>query len=216
VGTARGENGATRVTLAWEPIPAAVGERRSAPQRVAVTASVGRSTVYTSEDGTSDVLAIDSRLPRSVSFDAPPGDLNVRLEVFTNDEVVDVESRVIDVPQYGAAAISTPAVYAGRSAVELRRNSIPDRAPVARREFSRNEQLLVRFEAYGTSAHPRAAMLNQSGDRMHEITVADGDGPGGYEIMTGVSHLATGDYVLEIVLGDSEETRSLVPIKVRQ
>jgi hypothetical protein len=59
-------------------------------------------------------------------------------------------------------------------------------------------------------------MLNQSGDRMHEITVADGDGPGGYEIMTGVSHLATGDYVLEIVLGDSEETRSLVPIKVRQ
>jgi VWFA-related protein len=216
VGTARGENGATRVTLAWEPIPAAVGERRSAPQRVAVTASVGRSTVYTSEDGTSDMLAIDSRLPRSVSFDAPPGDLNVRVEVFANDEVVDVESRVIDVPQYGAAAISTPAVYAGRSAVELRRNSIPDRAPVARREFSRNEQLLVRFEAYGTSAGPRAALLNQSGDRMHEISVADGDGPGRYEITTGVSHLATGDYVLEIVLGDSEETRSLVPIKVRQ
>lgn len=216
VGTARGENGATRVTVAWEPIAASPGERRDTPQRVAVTASAGRTTIYTSEDAAARILAVDSRQPRSVTFDAPAGDLNVRVEVYANDSVVDVESRVVDVPPYAAASISTPAVYAGRSAVELRRSSTSERAPVVRREFSRNEQLLVRFETYASDVKPRATLLNQSGERMHEIAIAAGDGPGRYEITTGVSHLAIGDYVLEIALGDAEEARALVPIKVRR
>jgi hypothetical protein len=107
-------------------------------------------------------------------------------------------------------------VFAGRSAAELRRNATPDGTPVVRREFSRNEQLLVRFDAYGSASKPRAALLNQDGDRMHEIGVTNGDGPGRYEISPAVSHLATGDYVLEIALSDDEETRALVPIKIRR
>jgi VWFA-related protein len=222
VGTARGANGATRVTLAWEPVPAAPGEqRRQTPQQASVTATVRNgATVYDSEapDGTAARVPIDSRLAQSVTFDAPPGPLDVRLSLYAREEVVDSESRTLDVPDYGRQpAMSTPAVHAGRSAVEIRTiRSDPDRPPVVRREFSRSEQLLVRFETYGSDVKPRATLLNQSGERMHEIAIADSDEPDRYEITTGVSHLAIGDYVLEIALGDDEETRALVPIKVRR
>jgi hypothetical protein len=218
VGTARGERGGTRVTLAWELVPAAPGERRDTPRRVAVSAAVrGGATIYSSEDGPG-VLPVDGREPHSVSFDAPPGVLALRVAVYGNEDVLDVESRAVEVPAYEARSISTPAVYAARSAAELRTiRSNPARAPAVRREFSRTEQLLVRFESYAAdSALPRADLLNQAGERLHDLTVAAGQTPGSHEITTGVSHLAIGDYVLEIVLGSDPETRTLVPIKVRQ
>jgi hypothetical protein len=218
VGTARGEHGATRVTLAWELIPAAPGERRDTPRRVAVSATArGDATIYSSEDGTPTVLAVDSHVPQSVSFDAPPGVLALRVEVYGNEDVLDVESRAVEVPAYEGRSMSTPRVYAARSAAELRTiRSTPDRAPVARREFSRTEQLFVRFESYATRAPLRAGLLNQAGERLHDLTIAAGETPGSHEITTGVSHLAVGDYVLEIVLGSDPETRTLVPLRIRQ
>ena len=46
IGTARGENGRTAVTLVWEPAPATAGERREPPAQLAVTAGGQSGAAY--------------------------------------------------------------------------------------------------------------------------------------------------------------------------
>ncbi len=46
IGTARGENGRTAVTLVWEPAPATTGERREPPAQLAVTAGGQSGAAY--------------------------------------------------------------------------------------------------------------------------------------------------------------------------
>ncbi len=46
IGTARGENGRTAVTLVWEPAPPVSGERREPPAQLAVTAGGQAGTAY--------------------------------------------------------------------------------------------------------------------------------------------------------------------------
>ena len=46
IGTARGENGRTAVTLVWEPAPATTGERREPPTQLSVTAGGQSGAAY--------------------------------------------------------------------------------------------------------------------------------------------------------------------------
>ena len=79
--------------------------------------------------------------------------------------------------------------------------------PVAAREFSRSEALLVRWPVYGaSSAPPDVRLLGRSGQAMRTLTAATFDGralpsPGiWYQVSLALSSLAPGEYSLEVVV----------------
>src|SRR4029079_8987232 len=109
VGMAREETGKTRVTFVWEPLPKAPGDRpREEPARVSVMALSQDGSPYfrgkvpatppassaapaTNGNGTAANQAA-SRGPQRVTFEAPPGKLQLRLSVEGDaSQVLDTE-----------------------------------------------------------------------------------------------------------------------------
>src|SRR5690606_11451876 len=82
VGTTRGENGKTRVTFVWEPIPPPPGVRRDTASSVTLTAmspdgeTYYQGSVPESSAGNGDP-ATAATGPRQVVFEAPPGRLQL-------------------------------------------------------------------------------------------------------------------------------------------
>jgi VWFA-related protein len=177
LGTERGANGKTKVTLVWEPLPKTpVGNLRSdpAPGRVSVIAATekgdlvyrGRTpdsaqlasanpqaTGASASLPSSAVSASTNAAPQSLTFEAAPGKLELRMTVEgAGGGVLDQEIRNITIPDLTAArpALSTPRVYAVRTPREFQ--TIAGNAaavPPANREFSRTMRLLIRFDSYG-------------------------------------------------------------------
>src|SRR6185312_14755797 len=139
LGTQRGENGKTKVTLVWEPLPKTpVGNLRNdpAPGRVSLIAATEKGDlVYRGRapDGAqlasanpqatgasaslpaSAAATVTAATPQSLTFEAPPGKLELRMTVEgAGGGVLDQEIRNIIVPDLTAArpALSTPRVYA--------------------------------------------------------------------------------------------------------
>ena len=83
----------------------------------------------------------------------------------------------------------------------------PAAVPVASREFSRAERLLIRFPAYGpTDAVPKvsAKLLSRSGQAMRDLIVEPASTPGGdNEIDLSLASLAAGEYMVEITASTS-------------
>jgi VWFA-related protein len=208
IGTERGENGRTRVTLVWEPIaqPGAAA-RRGTPGRVGVLAADARGD-----------LVFRGTTERRLTFDAPPGELELRLTVEgTNGAgTLDSETRTLALPDLTSpdAAISTPRVYRGRTARELQTISADAAAiPAASREFSRAERLLVRFDVYG-NATATAALLNRTGTKMADVPVTQA-AAGTHQVELGLSSVATGEYLLEItVKGAGSEAKELIAFRI--
>ena len=145
LGTQRGENGKTKVTLVWEPLPKTpVGNLRNdpTPGRVSLIAATEKGDlVYRGRTpdagqlasanpqatGASAALpagtpASTAAAPQSLTFEAPPGKLELRMTVEgAGGGVLDQEIRNITIPDLTAArpAISTPRVYAVRTPREL-------------------------------------------------------------------------------------------------
>ncbi len=149
IGTERGENGKTRVTLIWEPLPpqgAAVGSsaRREQPGRVSLLAATsegnlvfrGRSpdaalasaapSAAPNDTGAAagrSPVAAAATAPQRLVFDAPPGKIELRLtvEAAGSGGTLDSEIRDITVPDFTApqVALSTPRVYRARTAREF-------------------------------------------------------------------------------------------------
>jgi VWFA-related protein len=149
IGTERGENGKTRVTLIWEPLPAqgaAVGSsaRREQPGRVSLLAATsegnlvfrGRSpdaalasagpATAPNDTGASagrSPVAGAATAPQRLVFDAPPGKIELRMtvEAAGSGGTLDSEIRDITVPDFTApqVALSTPRVYRARTAREF-------------------------------------------------------------------------------------------------
>jgi hypothetical protein len=96
IGTQRGENGRTAVTLVWEPAPTTTAERREPPTQLSVTAGGQSGTAYfrgkvpgaataastgpPAATGTSAAASADAAGGR-VTFQAPPGPLQLRMSV---------------------------------------------------------------------------------------------------------------------------------------
>jgi hypothetical protein len=73
--------------------------------------------------------------------------------------------------------------------------------PVASREFSRTERLLIRFQAYGPAgALPAvsAKLLARTGQAMRDLTVAPASTPGDSAIDLPLAGLAAGEYMIEV------------------
>jgi VWFA-related protein len=179
IGTERGENGRTRVTLIWEPLPpqgAAVGSsaRREQPGRVSLLAATSEGNLVfrgrspdaalasagpapapndTGASGRSP-SAPPATAPQRLVFDAPPGKIELRMtvEAAGSGGTLDSEIRDLTVPDFTApqVALSTPRVFRARTAREFQAFATDANAiPAPGREFLRTERLLIRFDAYG-------------------------------------------------------------------
>jgi len=227
IGTARGEDGKTKVTFVWEPLPRRAGDRENLglPVKAQVTASGADQTLYfrgTVEPGADAAVAV--RPPAAVSFEAAPGPLQLRAMFEAADGgIVDTERRIFDVPDFTTTdvALSTPQVFrtfTPREMRELRGN--PDAVPVSGREFSRRERLLLRFEAYGpggTAPEVTVRLLNRDAQPMTDLPVeppAEAGAP--YQVEIPLASLPPGEYMIEVAATAAEEppVRQLVGVKV--
>jgi hypothetical protein len=177
LGTERGENGKTKVTLVWEPLPKPSGgnlRNDPTPGRVSVIAATEKGDLVfrgrTPDAGqlasanpqatgasaslpAASASATTTAAPQALTFEAAPGKLELRMTVEgAGGGVLDQEIRTITIPDLTAArpALSTPRVYAVRTPREFQ--AIAGNAaavPPANREFSRTMRLLIRFDSYG-------------------------------------------------------------------
>lgn len=217
VGTSRGAAGRTRVVVVWETPGANGADRAVATGRVLVSA--------TDASGTSLVRgrvadAVGSSPARSLAFDAAPGMVDLRIDIEGADgAILDTERRRLEVPDFTAdtAIISTPHLFAGRTAREI--SAVRDDAaavPLATREFSRAERLLIKFDVHNGSdgSMPRATLINRRGQRLTTLPVAAGAGDT-HNIEVGLGFVAVGDYVVEIAAdGHSEEVTALLGFRI--
>ena len=247
IGTSRGENGKTRVTFVWEPIPRTPGEsaasRRADPARVSlmavapdgspvfrgrvpdvVVASTSTSTSAGSAAAASQGSA-SGRGSSRVTFDAAPGKVQLRVSVEgAGAEVLDTEMREITVPDLTSTdtRLGTPAIFRARTIPEYNRiKTDADAVPVAAREFSRTDRLLVRVPAYGpggTTPGLSVHILNRAGQAMNELTAAPSATSttgNQMQIEMPLANLPPGEYVLEIkTTGDGREAKELVGFRV--
>jgi hypothetical protein len=245
IGTERADNGKTRVTLVWEPLPLVPGARRDQAGRVTVIAATeqgargfrGRApdAALASAAGgpatANDAGATTARTPAAAAatapqrlvFDAPPGKLELRMtvEAAGGGGTLDQETRTIDVPDLTTpqASMSTPRVYRARTARDFQAvASDPNPIPVATREFSRTERLLIRFDAYGAGTErpqPTAVLLNRNGQKMSDVPVAPAPSGGTHQIDLGLNTIPAGEYLVEItVKGSGGEHKELIPFRV--
>ena len=215
IGSARGDDGLTQVTLTWELLPRKNLQQWEQPGRLSVVAADGTGRQHFQADGTI------SAAPQRMVFNAPPGRLDVRvaIEAAANGETIDREVLNVDIPDLTAAvALSTPRVYAVRTANEFRTIAAdPGAVPTARREFLRTERLLIRLDAYGASGDGAvtAAVVNWAGERLTGVGVQRAGAGGTHQISLPVGSLAPGEYAVEItVTGESGQARELVPLRV--
>jgi VWFA-related protein len=244
IGTQRADNGKTRVTLVWEPLPLVPGVRRDQAGRVSLLAATekgdlvfrGRApdAALASAAGPvapNDAGAGSARTPAAAAavapqrlvFDAPPGKLELRMtvEAAGGGGTLDQEVRTIDVPDLTVpqASISTPRVYRARTARDFQGIAAdPNPMPVATREFSRTERLLIRFDAYGAgtdSPEASAVLLNRNGQKMSDVPLAPAPSGGTHQIDLGLNTIPPGEYLVEItVKGRSGESKELVAFRV--
>jgi VWFA-related protein len=244
VGTARGENGKTRLTFLWEPATPVPGQRAEEPaSRVALTAiSPDGRPVFRGRvpDEAPDASAPSSSGPTAsgssavppgstasvrpggvASFDVPPGRLELKMVVEgSHGQVIDSAGRELTIPDYNTVQVSfgTPRVYRARTLPELQSiRSKPDAPPTAEREFSRSDRLFIRIDAYaagGVTPALNARLLNRGGKAMSDLPVQAPPGRPA-EIDLPLSALAAGEYVVELnAKSPSGTAQELIAFKV--
>ncbi len=247
VGTSRGENGKTRVTFVWEPIPRTPGDRTArseTPARVSLmvvgedgspfyrgkiegapsaAAANGNGNGHGGSSGTNGAGA-DSAPTRggSVSFDVNPGKVQMRVSVEgASSQVLDTEMRDLTVPDLTAAQalLGTPAVFRARTLRDYQQLKSDAKAvPVATREFSRTDRVLIRVPAYGpgdTTPPLAVKLLNRAGQPMSDLPTAAAPIAGEQQIDLPLAGLAPGEYVVQIqATGDGGDAKELVAFRV--
>jgi VWFA-related protein len=223
IGMGKGASDVPRVTFAWEAMAPQDSQGRGAlggASRVTLTATapdgrpIFRGKVPDDAGapgaaGGSTPGAASSASPQaspggSVSFDAAPGQLQLRMVVENGQgQVMDSSTQELTVPDFSKAqvSLSTPRLYKGRTVRDLQTiKASPASVPTAERSFSRSERLLLRFEGYsmdGSVPALSARLLNRGGTSMADIPV-QAAGPGQGELEMGLSALAAGDYLIEV------------------
>jgi VWFA-related protein len=206
-GMARGADGKTRVTFVWEPAARVPGDRaRQIATRLVLTARASDGTVlFEGPVGPTGPAAIDdpAATPSRATFDVPPGRLRLRMAIQdAASQVLDQDVREMSIRDLrGDVAVGTPEVLRARNAREFRTLDVEAAVPVASREFSRTERLLIRFQAYGPAgAAPAvsAKLLGRMGHPIRELTVAPAATPGDSAIDLPLAGFANGEYVIEV------------------
>jgi VWFA-related protein len=202
IGNDKGDDGRTRVTFLWEPLPPTPGVKRDEPRRVTVLATSPAGDIIYRGRVPSELAPSGSGA--TVSFNAPPGKIDVRLTIEGDGTgTLDVEDRDLMVPDLSAPeiALTTPKVWVARTVREFTAlTSAEPPPPVATREFRRTDRLLIRFEAFAPGTVPptvTAQLLNQQGNKMSDVTVTATAGqPSSIDLP--LANLAAGQYLLEL------------------
>jgi hypothetical protein len=223
-------------------MPASPGARREAIAGLQVLAADGTGNlVFRGRSGGSGAVNVGSgpgsvrapaaqagaaagaAAPQQVTFDAPPGKLELRLTVEGVDGAgtLDRETQTVEVPDFSVPqpSMSTPRVFRGRTARDLQVAQTDAAAlPAVAREFSRTERLLIKFDAYAPGveqAAPTARLLNRAGDKMQDLTVAGASAGGTHQVEVGLNSIPPGEYLVELSLpGATDAASSLVAFRV--
>src|SRR5262249_10071107 len=149
-GMSRGADGKTHVTFVWEPAVRVPGDRnRQLASRLPLTPKPSGGTVpFEGPVRPTGPAAMDdpATTPSRATFDVRPGRLRLRMEIQdVTLQVLDRDVRDISVRDLrGDVAVGTPEVLRARNAREFRTLDADAAVPVASREFSRTERLLIR------------------------------------------------------------------------
>ena len=233
VGMSRGDNGKTRVTFVWEPLPKAPGDRaREEPVRVSLMAiapdgspsfrgKVPDVALASTAPAAAGGAASASKGPSRVTFDVAPGRIQLRISVEGSaSQVLDSEVREVSVPDLTSAqaTLGTPSVLRARNAREFQQlRADADAVPIAGREFNRIEHLLVRVPAYGPGGTAPALsvhLLNRAGATMNELKAEPSPRAGEQQIDLPLAALPPGEYVVEIKAGEQGDATELVGFRV--
>ena len=222
-GISRGAGGASRVTFVWEPAARVPGERvRRQVSRLVLTARASDGTIlFEGPVAPTGAGTIDEpgATPSRAVFEMPPGRLRLRMSIQdAAAQQLDQDVREMSVRDLrGAVAIGTPQVLRARNAREFRALEVEAAVPVASREFSRTERLLIRFQAYGPAgAAPvlTAKLLSRSGQAVRDLTVAPST-TGDNTIDLPLAGLAAGEYSVEVTAsGSGNNARDRIGFRV--
>ena len=222
-GMSRGDGGKTRVQFVWEPAARVPGDRvRRAVSKLVLQARSSDGTVLF--DGPvvpTGPATIDeaATTPARVVFDVPPGRLRLRMWIQdAASTVLDQDVRELSVRDLkGDVALGTPEVLRARTAREFRTIDAEAAVPVASREFSRTERLLIRFRAYGPAGAPpvvSARLLDRMGHAMRPLAVTQAP-VGDHTIDLPLAGLASGDYAVEVkVASGAREATDRIAFRV--
>ena len=206
-GMSRGDAGKTRVLFVWEPAARVPGDRvrRTVSKLVLQARSSDGAVLFDGPVAPTGPAAIDepAATPARVVFDVPPGRLRLRMSIQdAASTVLDQDVRDLSIRDLkGDVAIGTPEVLRARTAREFRTLDAESAVPVASREFSRTERLLIRFRAYGPAGAPpvvSARLLDRMGHVMRPLAVTSVPAAGDNTIDLPLAGLAPGDYVIEV------------------
>lgn len=239
LGTERGEGGNTRVTLVWEPLAFPPGDRREPAGRVSLLAATSagnvvfrgrapeRPIVPSATNGSlgpgGTVAATAPAAPQRLTFDAPPGKVELRITVEgASGGTLDQEIRDIEVPDFTTpqVSLSTPRLYRARTLPELRSiTSDPNAVPAAGREFARTDRVLIRLSAYAPGTErpeATAILLNRGGTKMSDVPVTPSTIAGTtHEITLGLNTIPAGEYLVEVTVKSAAgEAKTLIPIRI--
>ena len=205
-GQSPGTDGRTRVDVVWEPAPRRAGERLAPPipTRLAiVVTTLDGEAVFTGESTPSTGELIDEAGRTRVSFEAAPGRLLVRMDILDlAGRVLDRDVRDLSVTGFKEpVAFGTPAVYRARTLRDLRAFG-PDGAapsPVAARQFSRAEHLIVRMPVVSvTTPDVAVRLLNAFGGVLREVPAQPlPTHPQLFQVELPLASFASATYVLE-------------------
>ena len=213
IGTGPGDDGQSRVTFVWEPVPPVPGEqRRESASRVSLLAASGDGKAYyrgkvPNDDVPLEGSSTSAGRASAVEFNAAPGRMQLRLSVEgTSGQLIDSDLLDVMVPDYTApqVTVTTPQVLRARTAIEVRQfNANPNAVPVAEREFRRTERLLIRFSAIGPGTEtPETAvrLLNRAGQRMSDLPTQPVAGAAATRLQVDLplAGLPAGEYVVEV------------------
>jgi hypothetical protein len=157
----------------------------------------------------------------TVSFEAPPGTIQLRLSIEgAQGDTLDSEAREISIPDLTLprTLMGTPEVFRSRTAADLQQLKSGLRpAPSAAREFSRNERLLLRVPVYGWSAAAGTVLvqlLNRAGQVMSELPATTNDTRTEWQIELSLASLASGEYGVQISMPGTDDAREIVAFRV--
>jgi len=209
-GVSKGPGGTSRVTFVWEPASRIPGDRsrQGNPARLVLNArGPDGSVLFDGPVAPTGPAAMDEpgTTPARAVFDMPPGRLRLRMSIqdITSREL-DTDVRDIAVRELKGVSIGTPEVLRSRNAREFRTLDTDQAVPVAAREFSRTERLLIRFPAYaptGASPTVSAKLLSKLGQPMRNLPLMPGPGASDdneHAIDLPLAGLAPGEYFVEV------------------
>lgn len=214
-GMSAGADGKTRVSFVWEPATRVTGDRRASlpPAKIALTVTtLDGQLVYSGvvQATTPERASADAT---RVSFETPPGRLLVQMAIQDiASRVVDRDVRDIVVGGFpGPVALGTAEFFRTRTARE--RDQLiadPDAAPVASRQFSRSERLVVRIPiAAADDVVVSAQLVSAFGSVMRAITATPLAARSQvYQLDLPLASFAAGAYSLEITARTSAGSAS--------